>query len=759
MSYAPAVAPGVSRVTVVTPFFNTPWVFHETARCVLGQSLQEWEWVIVNDGSADAAALQMLEGYRRIDPRVRVVDHPENRGLSAARNTGFREARADLVFQLDSDDLIEPTTLEKCLWFLATHPEYAFVKGYSVGFGAQEYLWTRGFHDGEAMLDENLVTATTMVRRSVHAEVGGYDEAIRAGLEDWDFWLRCAGRGHWGATLPEFLDWYRRRDRQWESWENLSAQDRLGNFRQAMRRAYPALYAGGFPSIAPQWPRAFDTVPAEPAAHNLLAKPAGTRRILMILPWLTMGGADKFNLAVLRQLVQRGWEPTIATTLGGDHSWMPEFSRHTPDIFALPHFLRPRDFPVFLRALIDSRRPDVVMISNSELGYLLLPYLRAMCPEPAYVDYCHMEEEYWKNGGYPRYAAGSQSQLDLNIVSSRHLREWMRSRGADPARIEVCHTCEDTQHWCPCAPARSEFRLRHGIPEDRAVLLYAGRILGQKQPQVFAATVRELAGRGLEFTAIVAGTGPDLPWLERFVADNGLGDLVRFLGAVPADAMPTVMAASDIFFLPSLWEGIALSIYEAMSVGLAVVGADVGGQRELVTPDCGVLRPRADEEAESRAYADALARLIQNPTERRLMGERARRRVQEHFKLSDMGDRMVELFAAAARWKARSPRVPGDVPTAYETATRAVEYMRAFSLTESLWSEREALRHSVRALEQQHNGHHPPAADPHLLAQRIIEENVRYRFADRVNSMLKGLGLHRTIKTITLRAMKRQPRR
>ena len=122
MRYAPADAEAAARspaVTVITPFFNTGPVFHDTARCVLGQSLQQFEWLIINDGSTDAGALAVLDEYRELarrDPRVRVIDHRKNGGLSAARNTGFREARAPYVFMLDSDDLIEPTTIEKLAW-------------------------------------------------------------------------------------------------------------------------------------------------------------------------------------------------------------------------------------------------------------------------------------------------------------------------------------------------------------------------------------------------------------------------------------------------------------------------------------------------------------------------------------------------------------------------------------------------------------------------------------------------------------------
>jgi hypothetical protein len=148
------------------------------------------------------------------------------------------------------------------------------------------------------------------------------------------------------------------------------------------------------------------------------------------------------------------------------------------------------------------------------------------------------------------------------------------------------------------------------------VLLYAGRICDQKQPRVFAATMLELHKKGLEFVTIVAGDGVDRPMLEEFSARHGLQHHLRFLGAVPNARMKELMAASDVFFLPSLWEGISLAIFEAMAAGLAIVGGDVGGQRELVTPDCGVLIKRSTPEREATEYAQALTPLMKMAAER-----------------------------------------------------------------------------------------------------------------------------------------------
>src|SRR5436309_3873095 len=101
--YLPRDSGAKPVLTIVTPFFNAGEVFRETAASIFAQSLQQWEWIIVNDGSSNPEALALLDEYRSKDSRIRVVDHEVNKGLSAARNTGFRHAQTDYVFQLDAD--------------------------------------------------------------------------------------------------------------------------------------------------------------------------------------------------------------------------------------------------------------------------------------------------------------------------------------------------------------------------------------------------------------------------------------------------------------------------------------------------------------------------------------------------------------------------------------------------------------------------------------------------------------------------------
>ncbi|MGH7845185.1 MAG: glycosyltransferase [Candidatus Binatia bacterium] len=683
--YAPAEPQAQPQVTIVTPFFNTGAVFHETAVSVLQQSFQQWEWVIVNDASTDARALEMLHGYRENDPRIRVIDQAINQGPSAARNTGFQSARGTCVVQLDSDNLLEPTAIEKWFWFLESFPECSFVKGYSVGFDAQEYLWSEGFHSGPAFLERNQVDTTSMIRKSVHAAVGGYDETIREGLEDWEFWLHCASCGLWGGTVPEYLDWYRRRDDHSERWANWDKGERQAAFRSKLRARYGKLWQGPFPRIASRWHLPNEAVPDELPCENRLSKQKP--RLLMVVPWLTAGGADKFNLDFLGQMKEGGWEVSLATTLQGDHSWLPEFSRLTPDVFALDHFLRLVDYPRFLRYLIASRQFDAVCIAHSELAYLLLPYLRAHAPRTAFIDFCHIEELPWKNGGYPRMAVQYQELLDLNIVSSAHLKDWMIERRADPARIRVSYTNVDTNQWSPNAELRATVRRELQLEDDVSVILYAARVCAQKQPKVFARTLLQLKADGYRFVAIVAGNGPDFDWLRGFAKSHELGRKILLLGTVASERIKGLMAAADVFFLPSQWEGIALTLYEAMASGLPVVAADVGGQRELVTPECGILVRTGAEQAEVQAYAGVLAELLTDPVKRRLMGSAGKARVSAHFTLAKMGENMSRCLAEALELHRISPRPLPSLGLGRACAATAVEYIRLCRLSDQLWVE------------------------------------------------------------------------
>jgi hypothetical protein len=149
--------------------------------------------------------------------------------------------------------------------------------------------------------------------------------------------------------------------------------------------------------------------------------------------------------------------------------------------------------------------------------------------------------------------------------------------------------------------------------------------------------------------------------------------------------MKRLFQATDIFFLPSQMEGISLAIYEAMACGVAIVGADVGGQKELVTSDCGMLIQRSSETIETENYASVLSALLQDSAKLRAIGAAGRRRVAAHFQLAQMGRRMQDLLIRAADLNHSRPRPTVNAGVAHSCLSMAVDYLRIEKLLQSVW--------------------------------------------------------------------------
>jgi len=388
----------------------------------------------------------------------------------------------------------------------------------------------------------------------------------------------------------------------------------------------------------------------------------------------------------MRSLSKRGYEFTVAATLRSTHPWLHEFTSITPDVFCLHQFLHYADYPRFLNYLIQSRQVDALLISNSELAYSLMPFLRAQHPNLAMLDYTHLEEDRWKNGGYPRMSVQAGTQLDLHITSTQYLKQWMVARGADPEGIQVCHTNIDANEWSPQSYDSATIRKQLSIPAETPVILFVGRVTAQKRPLVFVKIMQELVARNPHCIALIVGDGEKLPAMKACVKKNSLEQHIRFMGALPNEQVREVMAVSDILLRPSASEGLALVLFECMAMEMVPVAADCGGHPELVTPECGFLIPQSEQEIAE--YVRVLHQLLANPQQRQEMARNARQRISEHFDLQEMAAGMEEAFRQARQHARTRPSTTGDLALAYQTAHIAIEYMRMTELAEWLWSER-----------------------------------------------------------------------
>ncbi len=427
--------------------------------------------------------------------------------------------------------------------------------------------------------------------------------------------------------------------------------------------------------------------------------------LLLVLPWMVMGGAERFTINMMDQLQQRGWKFSVVCTAPSNSGWQGEFTRRASETFILPDVLPVRSYARFLRYLIEQRDFDALLLQGSIEGYRLLPTLRTLFPHLPILDYLHFITPDWMNGGFPRLSYLYRDGLDLTITSCQQVKQWMIQEGAEENRLRVCPIGVDTQCWKPDSIGRARVRQSLGIGDDEVVLIYAARLEMQKQPMIFAETLRLLQEQGIEFHALVAGEGSLHAELERFIQQNRLGEKVNLLGAVASAEMPALLAAGDVFFLPSQNEGISSAVYEAMACGLPVVGADVGGQAELVTPPCGILISVLPEEKQPAVYANALKELIIDKTRRQKMGTAGRERILSNFTLDHMGDCISKVLAEVIHLKQEGKLAPPVLPSEerfLRETQHVVEYLQARQEWRSLNERHEDLMHKLADLSDKY---------------------------------------------------------
>jgi glycosyltransferase involved in cell wall biosynthesis len=191
-------------VSVVIPCYNQAHWLSDAIESALAQTYPV-EVVVVNDGSPDNTS----EVARRYP--VTLVEKV-NGGLSAARNSGIEAATGELILPLDSDDTIEPTYIEKAVPLLKD--DVRIVNCWQHEFGDYERVTPLGRVDSVYdIIRGNRVVCCSLFRKADWKRAGGYDESMRLGYEDWEFWIRILKPGGRVETIPEPLFNYRKHGR------------------------------------------------------------------------------------------------------------------------------------------------------------------------------------------------------------------------------------------------------------------------------------------------------------------------------------------------------------------------------------------------------------------------------------------------------------------------------------------------------------------------------------------------------------------
>lgn len=179
----------MSTVSVIIPSYNLGQYLPQTLKSVMDQTFEDWECLIVENGSTDAS-MNVVSDFCAADKRFVPVVFQENVGVAAARNRGLELAEGEYILFLDADDLLDPHYMDAAMAAFKLDPSLDVVYGKAERFGA-ETTWDLPPFSMDTMLASNCLYISCFFRRE---QAVTFDPSFKVGYEDWDFWLSLLER-------------------------------------------------------------------------------------------------------------------------------------------------------------------------------------------------------------------------------------------------------------------------------------------------------------------------------------------------------------------------------------------------------------------------------------------------------------------------------------------------------------------------------------------------------------------------------------
>jgi len=369
--------------------------------------------------------------------------------------------------------------------------------------------------------------------------------------------------------------------------------------------------------------------------------------VLHLIDDLSFGGAQKLLAAFADRLPKDRYRMTVCA-LQPDCQIRKELELRGIEVFCLnrerPGIVSPLRFIAYvysnIRDVVDickRRHIDIIHCHLSDAEYIgaVAKGLRRIKTVYATNHYPFLPEG--RSKADPRnclrkilYGFLYNHCLDHVIAVSEDVYKVLQEHyGVKPDNMTIITNGIDIKQFCGKQPS-AQLRSSLHLDGDQTVIGTIGRLHFQKGQKFLIAAVRHLVSRGYPVVLLLAGDGTLREELEAQTEACGLQKHIRFLGARSDTA--EILALTDIFVFPSLYEGTSLALLEAMAAGKPIVASDIPGTAAVITHGHnGCLVPPAD----SGALADAVADLIGHPKRAEEFGRRAYQAVQDRFDIKD----------------------------------------------------------------------------------------------------------------------------
>ncbi|WP_062542108.1 glycosyltransferase [Rufibacter tibetensis] len=334
--------------------------------------------------------------------------------------------------------------------------------------------------------------------------------------------------------------------------------------------------------------------------------------ILVFIPFMVVGGAETAILQVLKGFKKHKLNTSLIVSNHpkenmGDTS--EAFYNICPDAYVLEDYNTLwndadcwKHWKNLTYALIKDRNIDVLLISNSSFGYLMLEDIKRDFPHikvinPIYSTVGHMID----NIKYEKY-------IDMTVVENPTVETYLiKDALRDPKKVKRIENGVDLKQYQQVKFEGNKSINNHQIPDNKIIISYLGRLSEEKGPDIFL-DIAEACKFRSDLHFVLAGDGPMREEIKAKLSNPVFDSLVSFVGFANSK---TVLAQSDIMLVPSRMDGRPNVVLESLAMGVPVIASNVGGLPWIISEAnlSGIICPAGD----TQAFKDAICRLVDTP--------------------------------------------------------------------------------------------------------------------------------------------------
>ena len=344
--------------------------------------------------------------------------------------------------------------------------------------------------------------------------------------------------------------------------------------------------------------------------------------ILCIMPWAKVGGADLFNLNVIKYLKEKAYSIFIIATEVCKYEMRESFEDYADAYYDLTTFLQREYWEDFIKNIILHNDIKLIFQMNSLYFYHLIPWIKYQFPKLPILEYLHAEDFGWRNGGYPKDSTAVSQFIDKTFTCNEHLKTIMHDKmnRVNDISVKTLYIGVDTEKFNPDIVKITD-KTTEEFCKGKKVILFPSRFSYEKRPIFLLNLMKKIKEERNDIVCIMVGDGDAKGDIIKFINKYSLEDVIKLI-PMQSDIRQYYKLA-DITIICSLSEGITLTTYESLSMNKPVVTADVGGQREIVKNGSGmVIKTYQDikkdlynfnySEEELISYKNAIYKLLNN---------------------------------------------------------------------------------------------------------------------------------------------------